>query len=353
MRKSLNVSSKVLFLLLAVMLTAVWMPKEAQAKKAKVKKVTIIKGRNQAMTFRNLKIRKIKVKCSKKKVVKVRLKKDKSLGTYIKIDGKKLGKTSVTVKAYTSKKKYKTLKYNVTVTNYLRIAQSKAAKEKAKKAFALQNEYRKQAGVKAIEWSDEMYEYGLYRLKTSGFDMHENMDRDEKNYFGDLSNIMFYEKDCHWMNENLATHSNLVEAIGAWKKSTGHYENMIADGWKCGAIVQYKNADIAVFSSSSAEEMKNWRNYKSKYAKVVVKRQDKETGAFLKDSSFGIYDKSDRWNTLNTYSVFEESGKTIYVKPGQAYVVYESMAPNGLAKAQKVTFTAVPMTQGTNEVILS
>ena len=349
MRKIMNVSGKVLFLLFAVMLIVVCMPKSVQAKK--VKKVTIIKGQNQAMTFRKLKIRKIKVKCSKKKIVKVKLKKDKSLGTYIRIDGKKLGKTTITVKAYTSKKKYKTLKYKVTVTNYLQIAQSKAAKTKAKKAFALQNEYREQAGVKAIEWSDEMYEYGLYRLKTSGFDKHENMWRDEKNYFGEYSYIL--ENNTEYIGENLAEFSDLQNAVKAWKKSSGHYQTMIEDYWKCGAVVQYKDTQIAIFSYRTAEEMKNWRNYKSKYAKVVVKRQNKATGDFLKDSEFGIYNQADHWNTLTTHSVMKASGTTIYVKPGQTYVVYESMAPNGLEKAQRVIFTAVPMTQGTNEVILS
>ena len=221
MRKTVGQLLAVTFAILGAIVLA--SPVEVLAKKkVKTEKVTIIKGRNQCFTFRKLKLKKIKVKYSKKKIAKAKLKKDVNLGAYIQIDGKKLGQTTVTVKAYLANKKRKTFKYKVKVTNYLQIANSKAAKKKAKKAFALQNKYRKQAGAKTLEWSDEMYEYGLYRLKTSGFDMHENMDRDCSAYFGDLADIMYVEKDCHWILENLATHSDLTDAMKAWKKSAGH-----------------------------------------------------------------------------------------------------------------------------------
>ena len=246
----------------------------------------------------------------------------------------------------------KTFKYKVKVTNYLQIANSKAAKKKAKKAFALQNKYRKQAGAKTLEWSDEMYEYGLYRLKTSGFDMHENMDRDCSAYFGDLADIMYVEKDCHWILENLATHSDLTDAMKAWKKSKGHYRTMIEDYWKCGAIVQYDNTQIAVFSSSTANEMKEWRNYKSKYAKVVIKRQNALTGAFLQGSEISIYDKADKWNTMRTCSIMKASGLVLYVKAGRDYGIFEGMVPNGSQKAQRIEFTAMPLTEGCNEFIM-
>ena len=217
MRKTVGKLLAVTFVMLgAIVLVS---PVEVLAKKkVKTEKVTIIKGRNQCFTFRKLKLKKIKVKYSKKKIAKAKLKKDVNLGAYIQIDGKKLGQTTVTVKAYLANKKRKTFKYKVKVTNYLQIANSKAAKKKAKKAFALQNKYRKQAGAKTLEWSDEMYEYGLYRLKTSGFDSHKNNKRDCSAYFGDLADIMYVEKDCHWILENLATHSDLTDAMKAWKK---------------------------------------------------------------------------------------------------------------------------------------
>ena len=351
MRKTVGKLLAVTFVMLGAIVLA--SPVEVLAKKkVKTEKVTIIKGRNQCFTFRKLKLKKIKVKYSKKKIAKAKLKKDVNLGAYIQIDGKKLGQTTVTVKAYLANKKRKTFKYKVKVTNYLQIANSKAAKKKAKKAFALQNKYRKQAGAKTLEWSDEMYEYGLYRLKTSGFDSHKNQKRDCSAYFGDLASIMYVEKDCHWMNENLASYFNLTSAVKAWKNSPGHYRTMIEDGWKCGAIVQYNDIQIAVFSASTANEMKEWRNYKSKYAKVVIKRQNALTGAFLSGSEISIYDKADKWNTMRTCSIMKASGLVLYVKAERIYGIFESMVPDGSQKAQRVSFTAIPLTDGINEIIL-
>ena len=350
MRKTVGKLLAVTFVMLgAIVLVS---PVEVLAKKkVKTEKVTIIKGRNQCFTFRKLKLKKIKVKYSKKKIAKAKLKKDVNLGAYIQIDGKKLGQTTVTVKAYLANKKRKTFKYKVKVTNYLQIANSKAAKKKAKKAFALQNKYRKQAGAKTLEWSDEMYKYGLYRLKTSGYDRHENDERDSNSYFGDLAAIMYAEKDCHWLNENLAS-LDLTSAVKAWKNSPGHYRTMIEDCWRCGAIVQYNDIQIAVFSASTANEMKEWRNYKSKYAKVVIKRQNALTGAFLPGSEISIYDKADKWNTMRTCSIMKASGLVLYVKAGRDYGIFESMVPNGSQKAQRVSFTAIPLTDGINENIL-
>ena len=350
MRKTVGKLLAVTFAILGVIVLA--SPVEVLAKKkVKTEKVTIIKGRNQCFTFRKPKLKKIKVKYSKKKIATARMKKGTDLGAYIRIDGKKLGQTTITVKAYFSNKKCKTFKYKVKVTNYLQIANSAAAKKKAKKAFALQNKYRKQAGAKELEWSDEMYEYGLYRLKTSGFDMHENMDRDCSAYFGDLAAIMDVEKDCHWMNENLAT-GNWDAAMEWWKTSSGHYKNMISETWKCGAVVQYGRSNIAVFSSSTANEMKEWRNYKSKYAKVVIKRQNALTGAFLPGSEISIYDKADKWNTMRTCSIMKASGLVLYVKARRDYGIFESMVPNGSQKAQRIEFTAMPLTEGCNEFIM-
>ena len=351
MRKTVGKLLAVTFVMLGAIVLA--SPVEVLAKKkVKTEKVTIIKGRNQCFTFRKLKLKKIKVKYSKKKIAKAKLKKDVNLGAYIQIDGKKLGQTTVTVKAYLANKKRKTFKYKVKVTNYLQIANSKAAKKKAKKAFALQNKYRKQAGAKTLEWSDEMYEYGLYRLKTSGYDRHENEDRDSNSYFGDLAAIMYAEKDCHWLNENLASYYYLTSAVKAWKNSPGHYRTMIEDCWMCGAIVQYNDIQIAVFSSSTANEMKEWRNYKSHYAKVVIKRQNVLTGAFLPGSEVSIYDKADKWNTMKAYEVRKESGLVLYVKAGRNYGIFESIVPDGSQKAQRVSFTAIPLTDGINEIIL-
>ena len=103
MRKTVGKLLAVTFVMLGAIVLA--SPVEVLAKKkVKTEKVTIIKGRNQCFTFRKLKLKKIKVKYSKKKIAKAKLKKDVNLGAYIQIDGKKLGQTTVTVKAYLANK---------------------------------------------------------------------------------------------------------------------------------------------------------------------------------------------------------------------------------------------------------
>lgn len=346
---------------LLVLLPVLGFNTTAQAKKAKVKttKVTLIKsdkgkdnGRtNECFTFR-YKIRKIKVKYSKKGIATAKLKKDKQMGQYIQITKKKKGKTTITIKVYKTKKKYKTYKYKVTVTTHLDIATSASAKAKAKKAFALQNKYRKQAGAEPLEWSDELYEVGLYRLKTHGFDAHRNMDGDYHDYFGD-----FYLKlDINNLSENLASgQDDEIEAVKDWKDSTGHYRNMIRNSWKSGSIVNFGGVYIAMFSDLSVKEIENWRNYKTTSAKVVVKRQDKATGKFLTGSDFVIYDTADREQSSWAYYIPAKGQCTILkgLIPGHTYKIYETIAPAGYEKANSVTFTAKAMSEGVNYITLT
>ena len=93
------------------------------------------------------------------------------------------------------------------------------AKDKGKKAFQIQNQYRKEKGVAALEWSDELYEFCLYRLKTSGFDLgHAHLGRDENNYFGNFArykHLLF--------GENMYSGGSLAgDAMKGWKKSPAH-----------------------------------------------------------------------------------------------------------------------------------
>ena len=359
MKKKIN---RMFVFVLAMALVAVPAPKEALAKKAKVitKKVTLIKdkesGTNNRCFFFRYKIKKIKVKYSKKGIATAKLKKDKQMGQYIQITRKKKGKTTITVKVYRTKKKYKTYKYKVTVTTYLDIAKSASAKKKAKKAFALQNKYRKEVGVEPLLWSDELYEVGLYRLKTSGFDSHENMNRDYLSYFGDFYQYRFESSGVR-ISENL--HSNCgydgKSAVHGWKSSTGHYKNMISENWQSGAIVLYAGDGIGMYSSFSAKEMDNWKSYKTTSAKVVVKRQDRTTGKFLTGSDIVIYDTADREQSSWVYSIPKKGERTILkgLIPGHTYKVYETKAPTGYEKANSVTFTAKAMSEGVNYITLT
>ena len=67
--------------------------------------------------------------------------------------------------------------------------------ERSKKAFAIQNQYRKAKGVKELEWSDEIYEFCRYRLKTSGYDKHVNLAKRYERLFWwhspDIENLLF------------------------------------------------------------------------------------------------------------------------------------------------------------------
>lgn len=230
--------------------------------KVKTKKVTLKEGNNHCYFYK--KVAKAKIKYSKKGIVRAKLKKDKVMGKYIQIDGKKKGTTTVTVKIYSTGKKYHTYKYKVTVTTDLDIAKSARGKAEAKKAFALQNKYRREAGAESLQWSDELYEAGLYRLKTSGFDDHKNADRDYASYFGDLYPTEgFLQEGKLDITENLAgSWTDAKEAVNEWKESPGHYRNMISERWQSGAIVKYGHAYIAVFSGWTADAMDNWRDFK-------------------------------------------------------------------------------------------
>ena len=59
-------------------------------------------------------------------------------------------------------------------------------KAQAKRAFTIQNRYRAEKGAKALTWSDGLYRFAMYRLKHSGYDRHVYLQRDMKDYYGDM-----------------------------------------------------------------------------------------------------------------------------------------------------------------------
>ena len=112
---------------------------------------------------------KVKVKNSKKSVVKAKYK--KGTDRRIEFTGKRIGNATVTVKCRLTNGKKKTYKYKVTVKKSKKVTPL----DLGKKAFKIQNQYRKEKGVKDLEWSDEIYKFCCYRLKTSGFDKHNQL----------------------------------------------------------------------------------------------------------------------------------------------------------------------------------
>ncbi len=247
----------------------------------------------------------------------------------------------VTVKCRVKNKKTKSYKYKVRVVKGKKVTDLGRAKE----AFKIQNQYRKEKGVAALEWSDELYRFCLYRLRNSGFDAHKNLGRDMNGYFGD------YVKYKHLLfSENQdAGNSSAKATMKVWKSSSGHYQNLLSKKHVCGAIACYNNMWCAIFYDKDKSEVENWRDYKIK--KITIKRYDSGKGAYTADCSIGYYETDDHWNTLQAATISKASGKDIYLAVGRTYTIYERKRPDGCEKAESVTITVTE--NGVSEVILS
>lgn len=170
---------KISIVLLLVLTMAGRKDTEVSAK-IKTKKITIdLRGGNTAASEPEMvrKAKKVKVKSSKKSVVTVKFKK-KRKQIYFKAEKK--GTVVVYVSCKMKNGKTKKMKYKVKVIK----TKAPTDLERSKKAFAIQNQYRKAKGIKELQWSDEIYEFCRYRLKTSGYDKHVNLGRDMNDYFG-------------------------------------------------------------------------------------------------------------------------------------------------------------------------
>ena len=285
------------------------------------------------------KAKKVRIVCSNKSVVAVRYKKDRK-DKRIVFTGKKKGTAKVTVICTLKSRRKKTYKYRVQVIKSKEVT----AKDKGKKAFKIQNQYRKEKGVAALEWSNELYEFCLYRIKTSGFDKHENLGRDGNAYFG-----KFYKYKHLMFGENLYCGSDrALDAMKAWKKSIRHYHNLLSEDHVCGAIAGYNGVWCAIFYDKEKGELKNWRDYQLK--EITVRRYDSQKGIYLSGSSIGYYEAGKRQETLEAAKITETSGKKIYLEIGKTYVFYERISPDGCKKAESMTVTVTE--DGESEIIL-
>lgn len=286
------------------------------------------------------KAKKVTVKSSKSSVVTARCKKRRGIRE-IMLKAKKLGSATVIVKCKMKNQKTKTYKYKVKVVKARKVTELALAK----KAFTIQNQYRKEKGVAALEWSDELYQFCLYRLKTSGFDRHKNLNRDKEVYFGLYSQ---YGKLSFGENQH-SGYNDPEGAMESLQKSPKHYQNMINSKYVCGAIACEGNIWCAIFYSGEKSEIENWRNYHIK--EVKVKRYDTASGTYISGSSIGYYEADDRWGTQRSTSIMETSGKSIYLEIGKTYVIYEKKTPDGYGKAERVSITVAE--DGVSEVILT
>lgn len=286
------------------------------------------------------KAKKVSVKSSKKSVVTVKYKKTKQIRRII-LTAKKKGTATVTVKCTMKNKKVKTYKYKVTVVKGRKTTEL----DEAKKAFKIQNQYRKEKGVAELQWSDELYQFCLYRLKTSGFDNHENLGRDTTAYFGIYTK---YKKLL--LSENLYYgYSDPESAMKAWKKSSLHYQNLLSSDHVCGAIARYGNTWCAIFFDEDKSQIDNWRDYQIK--EINVKRYDSQKGTYVSDCSIGYYETDNRLETLQSATISDTSGKKIYLEVGKTYTIYEKKTPDGCGKAESITITVTE--DGVSEVVLT
>lgn len=284
------------------------------------------------------KAKKVRVKSSKKSVVTVKYRKNRK-DRRIAFTLKKKGSAVVTVQCVLKNGQKRIIWYKIKVTKRHILTDL----EKGKKAFAIQNSYRKEKGVKALEWSDEIYEFCLYRMKNSGLDGHKNLRSDMTAFFG---NYAKYRKLL--FAENLTHGVSAADAMKAWKKSAGHYANLTGAKHICGAIAVYRDSWCALFLDVDKSVLTDWKSCKIK--EVRVRRYDSLSGSYQIGSRIAYYEQDNKDNTLKNTVLSDISGKSVYLEVGKTYVFYEQVRPDGCSKAEKVV---IMVTEDTGEVVLS
>ena len=168
--------------------------------------------------------------------VKIRIRAYKKSGS-----GNEYGKYSDTLSFKTKKMYTKKYKNGRTKGFY-----SKWASEDA---FVLQNKLRTKAGVNQLKWSDRIYEIAslrAYMMATKDGLTHAGEWRDEKSIlkkWGYTDNELSNAPDIS--GENAAgDFRTAYDAVKGWKKSEGHYRNIVKSAFNSGAISVYRVYDF-------------------------------------------------------------------------------------------------------------
>lgn len=256
-------------------------------------------------------------------------------------------KKSVSVKTSTntnkgkkSKKKKKSKKSKTKKKTKVK-KKTVSAKGEAKKAFEKINSIRNAVGLENLEWSDELYDACLYRLKNSGYDKHDHINRDLSNLFGGFCyTIDGYEGS--GFAENLAMGQNsIIDAVKSWKKSKGHYRNMISSDHKSCAVAKYKNMYITLFSDKTAEQIKEWRNNidSGNLAVVTVREIDSVIGGYISSANIICYDVEDKWNKRVSVRIKSEDGVKLRLVVGHTYIIMDKSISEEDGKVGTVKIT--------------
>ena len=168
--------------------------------------------------------------------VKIRIRAYKKSG-----GGNEYGKYSDTLSFKTKKMYTKKYKNGKTKGFY-----SKWASEDA---FVLQNKLRTKACVNQLKWSDRIYEIAslrAYMMATKDGLTHAGEWRDEKSIlkkWGYTDNELSNAPDIS--GENAAgDFRTAYDAVKGWKKSEGHYRNIVKSAFNSGAISVYRVYDF-------------------------------------------------------------------------------------------------------------
>lgn len=168
--------------------------------------------------------------------VKIRIRAYKKSG-----GGNEYGKYSDTL-SFKTKKMYTKIYKNEKIKGFY----SKWASEDA---FVLQNKLRTKAGVNQLKWSDRIYEIAslrAYMMATKDGLTHAGEWRDEKSIlkkWGYTDNELSNAPDIS--GENAAgDFQTAYDAVKVWKKSEGHYRNIVKSAFNSGAISVYRVYDF-------------------------------------------------------------------------------------------------------------
>lgn len=168
--------------------------------------------------------------------VKIRIRAYKKSG-----GGNEYGKYSDTL-SFKTKKMYTKIYKNGKIKGFY----SKWASEDA---FVLQNKLRTKAGVNQLKWSDRIYEIAslrAYMMATKDGLTHAGEWRDEKSIlkkWGYTDNELSNAPDIS--GENAAgDFQTAYDAVKVWKKSEGHYRNIVKSAFNSGAISVYRVYDF-------------------------------------------------------------------------------------------------------------
>ncbi len=308
----------------------------SESAQAKTESATIVVGHDEGFWFttaRNVKSVKVKVSSSH-----VKVKAYKSNGS-LTVKAKSVGRSTVKVeyRLKSGKRGKYVLKINII-----------SVKTLCKRAFKIQNEMRNEKGSESLEWSEEAYKFAKYRLKTSGFDKHERMMRDARDFFGG-----YYYATQLFNSENLASpgSNSPKRLMNLWKSSSGHYKNLLKPEYKCGAIAKDGGNYIAVFFKISSKELDSWREYNEKLAAITVKAFDTSTEKYITSEAFSYYEKGNKNDTIRSDRIRSSGEATVYVEIGKTYIFFDKYIDDSDNSMNHIEITVTDASPQTIEFI--